>query len=267
MKPEPDTGISTPEDATPITLEAGPEEAQRIITLAQEQGITLLVLGGVAIGLRCPHATHRALNRTYADLDFAVAGKQARALTSVLVASGYTANRRFNALHGEKRLLFYDDARSRQVDIFVGNFEMCHKLPLDHRLNLHPFTLSPADLLLTKLQIIQLNTKDIQDILALLLDFPPVASSKQPGEELDMSIIARLCGQDWGWFTTVNDNLERIQSDAPALLDAGEAALVGERIKTMQRILAETPKSTSWRLRAMAGRRIPWYELPEEVNR
>jgi hypothetical protein len=267
MQPEPDTGTSQSEDAAPITLEAGPGEAKRIITLAQKQGITLRVLGGVAIVLRCPHATHRALNRTYADLDFVVPSKQARALSGVLAANGYTANRRFNALHGEKRFLFYDDVRSRQVDIFIGTFEMCHKLPLDQRLNLHPFTLSPADLLLTKLQIVQLNAKDIQDILALLLDFPPVESSKQPGEELDMSIIARLCGQDWGWFTTVKDNLERIQGDASALLDAEEAALVAGRIETMQRILAETPKSTGWRMRAMAGRRIPWYELPEEVNR
>lgn len=267
MKPEPDTGTSQSIDATPVTLEAGPEEARRLIALAQGQGITLRVLGGVAVGLRCPHATHRALNRSYADLDFAVGSKQTRALTNFLTANGYTANRRFNALHGEKRLLFYDDARSRQVDIFVGSFEMCHKLPLDQHLSLHPFTLSPADLLLTKLQIIQLNAKDIQDILAILLDFPPVESSKQPGEELDMSILARLCGQDWGWFTTVNDNLTRVKGDAASLLDAEEAALVSGRIETMQRILAETPKSTSWRLRSMAGRRIPWYELPEEVNR
>jgi Uncharacterised nucleotidyltransferase len=268
MKPEPDTDTSSSHDVTPKTLEAGQEEAQRLIALAQEKGVTLRVLGGIAIQLRCPHATHRALNRNYADIDFAVqAGKQARALSPILTANGYTANRRFNALHGEKRLIFYDEPRSRQVDIFVGSFEMCHKLPLDQRLNLHPLTLSPADLLLTKLQIVQLNAKDIQDMLALLLDFPPVESSKQAGEELDVSIIAKLCGQDWGWFTTVNDNFEQIKGHASELLDAEEAALVNGRIETIQRILEKTPKSTGWRLRAMGGRRIPWYELPEEVNR
>jgi hypothetical protein len=268
MKPEQDTDTGSSHDITAQTLEAGQDEAQRLIALAQEQGVTLRVLGGVAIQLRCPHASHRALNRNYADIDFAVqSGKQARALPAILTANGYTANRRFNALHGEKRLLFYDEPRSRQIDIFVGSFEMCHKLPLDQRLNLHPLTLSPADLLLTKLQIVQLNAKDIQDMLALLLDFPPVASSKQPGEELDMSIIRRLCGQDWGWFTTINDNCEQIKAHAAELLDAEEAALAQQRIETIQRMLAETPKSTGWRLRAIAGKRIPWYELPEEVSR
>lgn len=268
MKPEPDTSTSSAQNVTAQTLEAGQDEARRLIALAQEQGVTLRVLGGIAIQLRCPHASHRALNRNYADIDFAVqSGKQARALPAVLSASGYTANRRFNALHGEKRLLFYDEPRSRQMDIFVGSFEMCHKLPLDQRLNLHSLTLSPADLLLTKLQIVQLNAKDIQDMLALLLDFPPQASSKQPGEELDANTIARLCGQDWGWFTTVNDNCEQLKAHAAELLDAEEAALALLHIETLQRLLEETPKSTGWRLRAMAGRRIPWYELPEEVNR
>ena len=267
MKPEPDTGTTSSNDVTSQTLEAGQEEARRLIALAQEKGITLRILGGIAIQLRCPHASYRALTRSYADLDFVVGSKQTRALTDLLTANGYSANRRFNALHGEKRLLFYDEPRSRQVDIFVGSFEMCHKLLLNQRLHLHPLTLSPADLLLTKLQIVQLNTKDIQDVLALLLDFPPVASSKRPGEELDVSIIARLCAQDWGWFTTVNDNFEQIKGHASELLEAEEAALVKGRIETIQRLLEETSKSTGWRLRALAGRRSPWYELPEEVNR
>jgi hypothetical protein len=267
MKPEPDTDTSSSNEVTSPTLEAGQQETRRLIALAQEKGITLRVLGGIAIQLRCPHAAHRALTRSYADLDFAVGSKQTRALTGLLTANGYSANRRFNALHGEKRLLFYDEPRSRQMDIFVGSFEMCHKLSLDQRLHLHPLTLTPADLLLTKLQIVQLNTKDIQDVLALLLDFPPVESSKLPGEELDVSIIARLCGQDWGWFATVNDNFEQIKGHTSELLEVEEAALVNERIEAIQRLLEKSPKSTGWRLRALAGRRIPWYELPEEVNR
>lgn len=267
MTPDQDAEISKPEEAPPLTLAHGPEEAQRLIALALAQGITLRVLGGIAIVLRCPHAGHRALNRTYADLDFVVPARQARALSGVLSANGYSANRRFNALHGEKRLLFHDDVRARQIDIFVGTFEMCHKLRLEQRLGLHPFTLNPADLLLTKLQIVQFNVKDIQDILALLLDFPPVESSKQAGEELDASIIAHLCGQDWGWFTTVSDNLERLKIETFQLLNTEEADLVLQHIETLQNLLAETPKSTGWHLRALIGRRICWYELPEEVNR
>ena len=267
MNPEPGTQALPPEDATPLTESDGSREAQRLIALAQVQEIPLRLLGGVAVQLRCPHAAHRALTRSYADLDFATHKKQGRALGTLLISTGYTADRRFNALHGDRRLLFYDTARSRQVDIFLSTFEMCHKLQFEQRLTLHPITLSPADLLLTKLQVVQLNVKDTQDILALLLDFPPVESPSDPGNELDMGVIARTCGQDWGWFTTVNDNLDRITALAPELLDSEDSAVTTQRIEAIQHILLETPKSAGWHVRAVAGRRIHWYELPEEVNR
>lgn len=249
------------------TLEDGPSEAQRVIAAAESQGLTLRLLGGVAVRLRCPHAAHRALTRSYADLDFVAPKKQARALRDVLGSLGYTADRRFNALHGERRLLFFDEPRGRQVDIFLSVFEMCHKLPLEKRLNQHALTLSPADLLLTKLQIVQLNAKDLQDILAILLDFEPVAHATRPGDELDVSAISDLCGQDWGWFTTVNDSLDRAHAEAQSLLAPQEAELVSQRIVAIKRQLAEAPKSVGWRTRALVGRRVAWYELPEEVHR
>lgn len=267
MKPEPGTQPSMSENATPLTLADGPAEARRLIALAQIKGDILRLLGGVAIQLRCPHAAHRALNRTYADLDFVAHKKQARSVGALLVVSGYTADRRFNALHGERRLLFFDEARSRQVDIFLGAFEMCHTLPLDQRLALHPLTLSPADLLLSKLQIVQLNAKDIQDILALLLDFPPMESTPRPGDDLDVSVIADLCRRDWGWFITLKDNLDRIASAATEILAPEEATIIVQRVDMVKQAVSKAPKSVGWRLRAAVGRRMPWYELPEEVQR
>src|SRR6201999_2809386 len=115
-----------------------------------------------AIRLRCPGARHPALDRSYSDVDFVGYKKQSRALRDAMEANGYTQDRRFNALHGDSRLLFIDEARNNHFDVFLDVFEMCHKLPLERKLELHPFTLSPADLLLTKLQIVQLNLKDIQ---------------------------------------------------------------------------------------------------------
>lgn len=249
------------------TLEDGPREAERVIAAATAQGVTLRLLGGVAVRLRCPHASHRALTRAYADLDYVAPKKQARALRDLLEGLGYTADRRFNALHGERRLLFFDEARGRQVDIFLGTFEMCQTLPLEKRLAQHPLTLSPADLLLTKLQIFQLNAKDLQDILALLLDYPPVARSERPGDELDVSAIATLCSQDWGWYTSVHDSLDHALAEANALLAPPEAEIIAQRISVIKQQLDETPKSIGWRTRALVGRRVAWYELPEEVHR
>lgn len=249
------------------TLEDGVSEAQRLIAAGMQRGIVLRLLGGIAVRLRCPHAAHRALTRAYADLDFVAIKKQARPLRDLLTELGYVADRRFNALHGERRLLFFDEARGRQVDIFLSTFEMCHKLPLEKRLTQHTLTLSPADLLLTKLQIVQLNAKDIQDILAILLDFAPVAHSSQPGDELDMATISDLCAGDWGWYTSVNDSLDRALAEARTLLSADEAETVAQRVATIKQQLADAPKSLGWRSRALVGRRVAWYELPEEVHR
>ena len=180
---------------------------------------------------------------------------------------GYRADRRFNALHGEQRLLFFDDAHERQIDIFLGVFEMCHKLVLDHRLELHPFTLAPADLLLTKLQIVQVNTKDMRDMLAILLDFEPKATLIDPGEELDMTRITQLCAQDWGWYTTVQDNLERVAQEAQMMLESEEVEIVIQRIHALQQHMQQAPKSMGWKMRDKLGRHMRWYELPEEVRR
>jgi Uncharacterised nucleotidyltransferase len=267
MQREPERQQTEREQSLVVTLADGAMEAQRLVAVLQQQGISLRLLGGVAVQLRCPNAAHRTLNRSYADLDFVALKKHSRTVRECLSAEGYTADRQFNALHGDRRLLFYDEARSRQIDIFLSTFEMCHALPLAERLNLHPLTLSPADLLLTKLQIVQLNTKDIQDMLALLLDFEPKISSATPGDDLDVSTIARLCGQDWGWFATVNDNLDRLVAEAAQRLLTEESALITRRIEVIKRALQEVPKSVAWRLRAVAGRRIQWYELPEEVRR
>lgn len=250
-----------------LTLADGSAEALRLVDALQKKGLVVRLLGGVAVRLRCPHATHRALNRVYADLDFITYKKQARHVRDALIEQGYTADRRFNALHGERRLLFFDEARERQIDIFLGTFEMCHKLALEPRLTQHAQTLSPADLLLTKLQIVQLNAKDIQDTLAILLDFVPQSATTQPGDDLDVKWIARLCAQDWGWFTTVNDNLEKIAQQAISYTEADEAALVAQRVAQIKAALEQEPKSASWRMRALVGRKMLWYELPEEVKR
>jgi hypothetical protein len=255
------------EERETLTLADGAEEAVRLVDTLQQKGLAVRLLGGVAVRLRCPHATHRALNRVYADLDFVTYKRQARQVSAALTEQGYTADRRFNALHGERRLLFFDEPRNRQIDIFLGTFEMCHKLALEPRLTQHARTLSPADLLLTKLQIVQLNAKDIQDTLAILLDFVPQTATTQPGDDLDMKWIARLCAQDWGWFTTVNDNLEKIAQQAPSYIEAEEAALVAQRVASMRETLEQEPKTASWRVRSLVGKKMLWYELPEEVKR
>jgi hypothetical protein len=138
---------------------------------------------------------------------------------------------------------------------------------LEDRLQLHPQTLSPADLLLTKLQIVELNAKDTQDLLALLLDVPPLEPGGNPGEAIDVERMLDLCSHDWGWYRTVQDNLQHVAASAQQLLPAVEADVVKRRVEEIAATLDRAPKSAAWRLRAVVGRRMAWYELPEEVRR
>lgn len=243
-------------------------EGARLVELATAAGLTMRLLGGVAVRLTSPSAAQPPLARSYGDLDFALPRKDGRAIRDVLERAGYTGERRFNALHGDKRLLFVDETRARKLDLFLGAFRMCHTLDLEGRLLPGLRTLTPGDLLLTKLQIVQLNDKDAQDTLAILADHP-LADHAAPGGEgdvIDVGYIANLCGHDWGWYTTVTDNLARIEQTGARLGLSEAIARATERITQLRAALEQAPKSLSWRMRAAVGRKMAWYEEPEEIR-
>ena len=240
-------------------------EVKRVIQQAETGGVRLRVLGGLAVYLYSPSAdTHPALKRSYADMDLVGLGRQGRQISDLLVGLGYESNKRFNALHGETRLIFYDTENNRQVDIFLDHFQMCHTLDLRQRLLDGYLSLPLADLLITKLQIRELNAKDLQDTLVLLLDHEP--GTGECLEWIDLSYLGRLVRNDWGLFTTLSDNLERARQAAPEYLSTAEAALVQGRIDKILGEMQAVPKSVRWKMRARIGRRMEWYELPEEVN-
>jgi hypothetical protein len=240
------------------------EEADRVLAVAANGGATARLIGGLAIAKHLHTEVPHALLRTFADVDLVVRRGDDRALRDALESAGYVPNVAFNRLRGDRRLLYYDEANGRQLDVFVGAFAMCHALELDDRLTLDPATLSPADLLLTKLQVVEINRKDQTDALALLLCHE--IAPERTGDVIGIDRITAVTGRDWGWFTTVTDNLVRLRGVA---VDALEGALRDrgcERIDGIARALADAPKTIGWKARARIGRRLRWYELPEEVR-
>jgi hypothetical protein len=200
-----------------------------------------------------------ALAREYQDLDFATSKKSSGDVQKLLRDIGYEPNLGFNAMNGRERLLFYDDPNQRQVDVFVSSFRMCHAIPLEKRLTVDEDTVPLAELLLTKLQIIELNEKDVRDTVALLLEHE--VSDDDTG--VNSSHISTLCAEDWGLWRTITRNLDDLRGrvagyDVDHDLVSNRVSLLLDRIETM-------PKSRSWRLRAKIGERKRWYELPEEV--
>jgi hypothetical protein len=238
-------------------------EALHVVDAARAEGFPVRILGGVAIAILAGNPLPERLRRTYADIDLAIRPEDGGRARSLLAALGYEADRGFNSLHGSRRLLFYDTFNSRRLDVFVGVFKMCHELDLRDRLELVPNTLAPADLLLTKLQIVELNQKDLLDLVSLLY---LCATGDEPGvDTIDLARLEHVTGADWGWHTTVADNLDRVATATGQVLTEDDATTVRSRVQEIRRAIERAPKSLGWKVRARVGRRMQWYELPEEV--
>ena len=108
-------------------------EAQRIIGLGESRGLRLRALGGVAVCLQAPDARPR-LPRRVKDIDLAAAKGDSRKTVKLMLEAGYLADEMFNALRGSRRLLFQDPVHARHLDVFVGEFSMCHDIPITSRL-------------------------------------------------------------------------------------------------------------------------------------
>jgi hypothetical protein len=236
-------------------------ESERITDAAAGSGVTLKLMGGAAICRRSPSARRVPLKRRYGDLDFATLSKQRKAVQELFPGLGYEAEERFNLMQGDRRLMFLDAANNRQVDIFLDVVKMSHVIDLRSRLGGDGPCMTPADLLLSKLQIYEANRKDVVDVVALLLDHP---ISDTDEDAVDGSYVARLAAQDWGLHRTLQLNTERVRS-ALGELDV-PTEVVERRLDDLWRRIDAEPKSSRWRLRARVGDRKRWYELPEEVR-
>jgi hypothetical protein len=233
-------------------------EGRRVLAAAREAGLTVRLLGGVAVNVRS-QGLPPALTREYKDLDFATAKKSSGDLQNLLRELGYEPHVGFNAMNGKERLLFYDNPNGRQVDVFVSSFRMCHEIPLEKRLTVNEDTVPLAELLLTKLQIIELNEKDVRDTVALLLEHDVTADDTG----VNAGHISELCADDWGLWRTITRNLEALR-DRVGGYEVDRDAVSSRVSHILDRIEAQ-PKSRSWRMRAKVGERKRWYELPEEV--
>lgn len=235
------------------------EEGRRVTEAAGREHVPLRLLGGVAVRLRAS-ALPAPLEREYKDLDFATTRKAVGDAQKLLRNLGYEPHTAFNAMNAKERLLFFDDANGRQVDVFVGSFRMCHEIPLEGRLAVHEDTVPLAELLLTKLQIIELNEKDVRDAVALFHEHDVTEDDSGIGAPR----VASLCAADWGLWRTITKNLEAVRAHLDAY-DVDRDRVSVRLVQLQERIEAEE-KSRGWRLRAKVGDRKRWYELPEEVG-
>jgi hypothetical protein len=236
-------------------------EAERIASAATAAKVGVKLMGGAGIHIHSPSAQRPPLRRKYGDLDYVISKRDRKAALAFFPSLGYEANERFNLMQGDRRLYFYDTEHGRQLDVFIDSIRMSHIIDLRDRLDHEGPCCSPSDLLLSKLQIFEVNRKDLVDLTALLLDHQVASHSD---EAIDAAYIARLTAEDWRLYHALEVNIQKLR----ATLDELEVDrdLVRSRLDEIWKAVEAHPKPLKWKLRAQVGERVSWYELPEEVR-
>jgi hypothetical protein len=243
------------------TLDDVAEEGRRLAIAARRDDLSLRLLGGVAVWCQCPSARLPELVRSYGDADFVGRVGDRKRITGFLEAQGYEADRMFNALHGATRLNFHDAVRDRPLDVLLDRFTMAHELDLRDSVSADGLTIALADLLITKLQVVNTNDKDVRDLLALLLDhdFGP--------SDISLERILEVTRNDWGLEHTIHSSLATVQEMLGGFgLESHQSQAVTARMSTLTDALDTAPKGAKWKLRARVGERVRWYEEPEEAR-
>lgn len=243
------------------------DRALDIVEKAKERGLELRILGSLAYRLHCPANLHlfKQMARDLTDVDLAAVGGQRKDVREFLEGLGYVIDQDILVTTEGKRYAFTEPGSGMAVDVFFDELYFCHPIPLRDRLALDYPTITPTDLLLEKMQIVELNPKDVKDSLVLLLEHP---LDLDGADAIDATYIARLLGGDWGFYYTVTTNLEKLRrhvADSEAL-KPGERDLVDSRVQELETMIEKEPKTSKWKLRARIGPRVKWYQEVQEKS-
>ena len=246
-----------PRDQNAVVIDRAALEAEveRVIAAVEAAGAPIRVLGSIGVAIHCPDA--KALlptfERTYADIDFAAYSRAARAITAAISSLGYREDREVSITSGGRRAIF-DHPTSPQIhlDVFYDELEFCHRIPL-------------AELLLSKLQIVKLNEKDIVDTILLLLDHELGTGD---ADVIDADRIADLCAAEWGLWRTLTMNLAKVRALAETYqqLDPGQRSRVLAATTALKQRIDDVPKPLAWRMRDRVGDRRQWWTDVDEVR-
>ena len=241
-------------------------EAERLSAAAAAANLGLRLMGGLAVWLVSPSVRIPPFAREYADLDFAVRKRDSRAVTPFLEQHGYVPERLFNSIHGAQRMNFGHPDGLWTIDAVVDELRMSHLIDLRGRLEPGPPTIDLADLLLTKLQVWEINAKDLGDITCLLADRPLSEAGAADQQVIDVSRILTLTGADWGICHTLERNLRDVAVHARERRPIGARFDAVLQVEALLAAIAAGRKSLAWRVRGRIGERVRWYETPEEIR-
>jgi len=268
-------------------------ESETIVDKAKTEGLTLRILGGLAIAMHCRNQTDFAkkLNRTgtgvvagqeYSDIDFVAYRKQRDKVKEFFNKIGYVKRRATLSSAASERQIYYHPKGWFYVDVFFDQLLVAnHPIDFRGRLELDYPTITLTDMLLEKVQMWEaFGVKDLKDCLLLLLSHD--VNENTDKEAINVSYMAKLLAQDWGFWYTATTNLQNIErfvteldklgTEAkidPALISEKERSDINDKISTLLSKIESEPKPFGWKMRAKVGTKKQWYchvERPDTVG-
>jgi hypothetical protein len=246
------------------TTENLADEFRRIASEADRRGLALRLFGSVGfyVHARTPELFGQLGRDRINDLDFIGRSEERGEYKQLFKDLAYEVDQDLLVAGEGRRFLFQlERDPTIEVDLFIDRLEMCHTIELRDRLSLAAGTLPLVDLLLEKLQIVELNRKDMIDVAVLLADHD---LGPEP-DAIDVARAARLMADDWGFYYTATQNIARIDAFvAGSVLDASARERVNGRLERIGHEIEAAPKTRKWRIRAKIGTRKKWYQEVED---
>jgi hypothetical protein len=239
------------------------EEAHHLIAEAQKQGLVLRVMGPIALHYYFPEHVdlyrnmERLGERVFTDIDFASYGKFRGKMVPFFEKQGYELEKRSAMLSGGTRHIYFG-GRVPMIDVFYDRLSYNHPIEYQGRLDVHPHCVSLTDLLLQKLQIVQINDKDLKDGMILLL---AAQVGDVDNEMINVKYLSKLLSEDWGFYYTSTSNLAKIASATEHVhaLSDPQRETIRQKAASIRQAIEDVPKSGRWKGRATVGTNKIWY--------
>lgn len=251
-----------------------PEELRAIaiemVEKAKEFGLTLRILGHLAVRTHVQH--NRDLidlleRKPTHDIDFMGYSNETNLANRFFIEElGYKPDPMvaYSQEYGLKRLIYHHE-NGLMAEIFQDDLVMAHTIYFKDRIELDYPTISLVDLLMSKLQIHEINEKDIQDVIVLFIEHGLGGPGQR--EVIDISHLLKRLGDDWGFYYTASNNLEKTLAFVKQydVLNSELKKVIESKIKQVLEKIEEHPKSLKWKTRAKIGTRMKWYQEVREV--
>lgn len=253
-----------------LSFDEAATEAKRIVEYGQSKGVLLRLLGALAITLRSIETGKHCFlfldgriayqEKPFTDIDFVGYSRQRDRICKVLEELGYQSRGGFTEAEFG-RMVYADWRRGIVVDVFLDTLSMCHTIDFRGRLEAGKIAAPPADLLLSKMQIVDTNEKDVKDSVCLLLDHQ-VGFEDETG--VNCKHIAETLAKDWGFYYTATTNLKKLKDEFAHMyagkLSQPELQDLHSKIDKILDATENEPKTIGWRVRAKVGPKKKWYQ-------